>query len=197
MAARCRDRSAWNRLSNDLSRAVCLDPSAVSPKRLLSPVAATATWQYRPPQGSTQTDPHDGAPIPTRQQTSLKHLLIRSRPLGLPPNVKERPRNVAAVRRNTRVPGMRVRCLRVARTAPECESGVAGKYPRRVLTTIKAEDYIAPTTARRPLRRDDAPAKLLTNGVTGLPITIGSHEFRRLFGLPEREDRLGPGLFEK
>ena len=45
-------------------------------------------------------------------------------------------------------------------------------------------------------RRDGAPAKLLTDGVTRRPISVGCLEFRRLPGLPGRGSP-DPGLFDK
>ena len=72
-----------------------------------------------------------------------------------------------------------------------------GNLPSALLTSRKAEAYIAPTTARRPLiRRDGAPAKLLTFGVTKRRFRSAALSFG---GSPAHRggDRHGPGLFDK
>jgi hypothetical protein len=72
-----------------------------------------------------------------------------------------------------------------------------GNLQPSLLTSRKVEAYIAPTTARRPLiRRDDAPAKLLTFGVTKRRFRSAALSFG---GSPAYRggDRHDPGLFDK
>jgi hypothetical protein len=83
--------------------------------------------------------PNDDAPVPTRQREQPESAVDSIFDHWPFPEVKERPRNVAQVRRVARSRGTRdVLELR-------------GKNPLLVLTAFIPADYIAPTTARRPL----------------------------------------------
>jgi len=67
-------------------------------------------------------------------------------------------------------------------------------FPKAGVDKFPEPSLYTALTARRPPRRDDAPAKLLTDySVDRRPIILGSVGLRRLFGRPERGTVPVPG----
>ena len=68
-------------------------------------------------------------------------------------------------------------------------------FQDRLLTALRAAAYIAPIDGAPPALNGgvDAPAKLLTFGVTRTPVSVGGYELRRSFRLLKGRGPRSPG----
>src|SRR4051812_32036370 len=151
MADRRRDRSALSLSADDLDRAVCLDPSALSPP-LTARIGARQSTLTRPVH----------LLWPRRNRTFARGA---SASTGLPVTLDSNCDHTAIPDANN-AGGMWRQCGICPR--PPCPLSTATNCVEictiRWLTRPRGADYIAPTTARRSLfERDGAPAKHLTD----------------------------------
>ena len=191
MAVHRRDRSALTLLSNDLDRAVCLDPSALSPPLAARPSAAVPPTSPR--RLSVNGTPSERCRASPDASTRLPTALFDS-------DRDHRPFPDA-----NNAGGMWRQCGAPTSGKPRWDGGpgpfsqreVAGKFAPSAVDKAKSRRLYSRHNGAPPaLRRDDAPAKLLTDCVTSRPTSVGSLGLRRLSGSSERGDRTVPGLFD-